>query len=276
MITKNYAAGDIIITEGEDSDYAYYIQSGTVDVLVHKKDGHMTVAEHGAGDFFGEMGVILEEPRMATFRARTDVQLEVYDIQSFEADIINNAERRNAYLPNLFERIRLMASMLRVAIIPDDEEDADLPQHCYDVHGLVEAREIHELDGDMPNAPSATPQVRFKSVECLEGAAQPVDISVSKFPFNIGRSSSSKIFVENDFYVEDSKPHIVSRGHCAIEQQGETFIVRDRFSACGTILNGEVLGKSTKDFVGQLKRGRNELILGDERSSFRFVIELEA
>lgn len=70
MIIKNYAAGDIIKKEGEDSDYAYYIQSGTVDVLVHKKDGFITVAEHGAGNFFGEMGVILEEPRMATFCAR--------------------------------------------------------------------------------------------------------------------------------------------------------------------------------------------------------------
>ena len=264
MIIKNYATGEIITTEGDDSDYAYYIQSGTVEILVHKKNGSITVAEQSAGDFFGEMGIILEEPRMATVRARTDVQLEVYDIQSFEAEIINNTERRNAYLPNLFERIRLMSSMLRTAIIPEDE---NMPS-------LAESSEMDALEGDMPKAAKPAPKVRFQSVGCLEGDSKPIDIEISQFPFNIGRSSESKILVENDFYLDDSKPYAVSRGHCAIEQRGDTLIVRDRFSACGTTLNGEMVGKSTKTFVGKLKAGKNELILGDARSSFHFTIEL--
>lgn len=271
MITKDYAVGEIITKEGDVSDFAYYIVSGTVEVLVDSPKGEMIIAEQYEGDFFGEMGVILEEPRMATIRAKTAVTVEAFDIKSFEEDIISNTERRNAYMPNLFERIRIISSMLRTAIIPDQpNQEPQAPTHSYDVHGLVDAREIHELDGTSSDEKPLT--VHLKTLEPLRGAAECVDIPVQKFPFNIGRHSESKILVENDFYVEDMRPHKVSRGHCSIEKRGGNFVVRDRFSSVGTILNGEALGKSGGNFIGTLKSGENELILGDTMSRFKFVV----
>ncbi|MGB0416690.1 MAG: cyclic nucleotide-binding domain-containing protein [Coraliomargarita sp.] len=273
MITKDYAVGEIITKEGDFSDYAYYLKSGTVEVLVNTPDGEKIVAEQFEGDFFGEMGVILEEPRMATIRAKTHVEVLAYDIKSFEENVINNDELRAAYMPNLFERIRVISSMLRKAIVPEGATDDYTPTHSYDVHGLVDAREIHELDGT-PEADKAL-ALHLKSVEPLPGAAQCVDVDVKRFPFNIGRHSESKILVENDFYVEDQRPHQVSRGHCSIEQRGGQFIVRDRFSSTGTVVNGVPLGKASRSFVATLKLGENELILGDEKSRFKFVLTVQ-
>lgn len=273
MITQNYLAGEIIVKEGDHSDFAFFLKTGTVEVLVNTLKGEKIVSEQFAGDFFGEMGVILEEPRMATLRAKTDVEVIAYDIKSFEDNVINNAEQRTAYMPNLFERVRLICSMLRKTMEPSEAVASESGLHPYDVYGLVEAREVHELDGMPPAAKPST--VRLKSVEPLRGAENCVNVVVKKFPYNIGRHSQSKILVENDFYVEDERPHNVSRGHCSIEQREGQFVVRDRFSSKGTIVNGEILGKSARSFMAVLKTGENELTLGDTTSRFKFVLTVE-
>ncbi|MGB0414688.1 MAG: cyclic nucleotide-binding domain-containing protein [Coraliomargarita sp.] len=261
MITRNYAAGELIVREGDAAESAFYLVSGTVEVFVDASGSERFVAEQHAGDFFGEMGMILEEPRMASIRAKTDVVAEEYDIKSFEEDVIGNRERRNAYMPNLFERIRVVSSMLRNAI------DEEVGSNAYEVEAAQSEEAVAESSVEVSS-------VKFKSVKPLDGASACVDLSVKSFPFNIGRHSESKVLVENDFYLDDTRPHQVSRGHCAIERRGDAYVVRDRFSYCGTILNGESLGKGGSSFVGALQMGDNELILGDQNSSFRFIVTL--
>ena len=261
MITRNYSAGELIVREGDTAETAFYLVSGTVQVFVNTSEGEKLVAEQSAGDFFGEMGMILEEPRMASIRAKTDVVAEEYDIKSFEEDVIDNRERRNAYMPNLFERIRVVSSMLRNAI------DGEVRSNGYEV-------EADHVDEPVQEGPLDISSVTLKSVEPLEGSAECLKLAIKNFPFNIGRHSESKVLVENDFYLDDKRPHQVSRGHCAIERRGDAYVIRDRYSYCGTILNGENLGKSGEGFVGALKFGDNELILGDASSSFKFVVTL--
>lgn len=261
MITRNYSAGELIVREGDAAETAFYIVSGTVEVFVNTSNGEKFVVEQGEGDFFGEMGMILEEPRMASIRAKTDVVAEEYDIKSFEENVIDSRERRNAYMPNLFERIRVVSSMLRNAI------DEEVGSNAYQ----VEAAQAPEVS---PDAPVEVGSVKLKSVEPLTGSEACLNLTIKNFPFNIGRHSESKVLVENDFYLDDTRPHQVSRGHCAIERRGGEYVIRDRYSYCGTILNGEGLGKSGTGFVGKLKMGDNELVLGDQNSSFKFVVTL--
>ncbi|MEM8868057.1 MAG: FHA domain-containing protein [Verrucomicrobiota bacterium] len=108
-----------------------------------------------------------------------------------------------------------------------------------------------------------------------DSSAELIDIKVDKFPFNIGRKSESKLLAENDLHIKDSYPNTVSRGHCCIDQVEDRFLIRDRFSRLGTILNGEPLGRKGKNFAGDLNDGENELILGQENSPHKFLITLE-
>lgn len=260
MKAQKFSAGELIVREGDAAESAFYLASGVVEVFVGASDGEKFVAEQFAGDFFGEMGMILEQPRMASVRAKTDVEVEEYDIESFEEDVINNADRRNVYLPNLFERIRVISSLLRNAI--DGE-----------VGSTVCRLEPGGGEVPVPVSEEVLP-LRLRSVEPLDGASACLDLTIKRFPFNIGRSSRSKVLVENDYYLDDKRPHQVSRGHCVIERRGASYVVRDRYSSCGTILNGERLGREGAAFVGVLKAGQNQLILGDEGSSFKFELNL--
>lgn len=63
--------GSVIFREGEAADRLFVIKSGEVRIQI----GNRTIAELSAGDIFGEMALIDNEPRSATAVAMTDVEL---------------------------------------------------------------------------------------------------------------------------------------------------------------------------------------------------------
>lgn len=56
-----FAPGQTVFDEGDLGDHIYVIQSGEVELTREGVSGHRTVARLGAGDFFGELGVVLGE-----------------------------------------------------------------------------------------------------------------------------------------------------------------------------------------------------------------------
>jgi len=63
--------GSVIFREGEAADQLFVIKSGEVRIQI----GNRTITELSAGDIFGEMALIDNEPRSATAVAMTDVEL---------------------------------------------------------------------------------------------------------------------------------------------------------------------------------------------------------
>ncbi len=63
----NYAAGSVIVREGEPGDRVFFVCSGGVQV-VKQADGEPAVrlAEFGPGDFFGEMSLVESVVRSAS------------------------------------------------------------------------------------------------------------------------------------------------------------------------------------------------------------------
>ena len=56
---RTYAAGEAIVTEGEQGDTFYMLCSGTAVATKHGPDGKKTVHEyHKEGDYFGELSLL--------------------------------------------------------------------------------------------------------------------------------------------------------------------------------------------------------------------------
>jgi NADH dehydrogenase len=74
-----YRPGDYIFHQGEPGINFYIIEKGEVEVL--RSDGEEksteVLAVLGSGDFFGEMALVDNQPRNATIRARTPVEVVV-------------------------------------------------------------------------------------------------------------------------------------------------------------------------------------------------------
>lgn len=68
-----FKEGEVIITEGEEGDIFYMIESGDVDVFIKAK-GDAPVVTLSSGAFFGEKALLSDDKRSATCVAKTDVK----------------------------------------------------------------------------------------------------------------------------------------------------------------------------------------------------------
>lgn len=74
-------AGERIVTQGMRGDSFYIIANGLVEIV---KDG-VPIRRYRAGDYFGEIAIILDQPRSADAIARTEVDLIAIDRNDFLA-----------------------------------------------------------------------------------------------------------------------------------------------------------------------------------------------
>lgn len=80
-----YTPGDIICAFGEIGIQMYFINKGTVEVV--SPDGKQIYATLKEGDFFGEIALLLQQPRNATIRATDYCDLYSLNKESFDAVI---------------------------------------------------------------------------------------------------------------------------------------------------------------------------------------------
>jgi MFS family permease len=85
--TASAAANTQLVEEGDDGDLFYVIKSGTVDV---SRDGRH-LATLGPMDFFGEIALLHDTPRVATCRATTDVVLYTLERARFVSAVSGHA-----------------------------------------------------------------------------------------------------------------------------------------------------------------------------------------
>ncbi|MBI2058773.1 MAG: cyclic nucleotide-binding domain-containing protein [Nitrospirae bacterium] len=83
---RRYAKGDVVYREGDVGDALYIIRTGRVRISVRSEAGvDRPVAYLGAGEIFGEMALLIEEPRSATVRADTAAEIIVLLKEDFHA-----------------------------------------------------------------------------------------------------------------------------------------------------------------------------------------------
>jgi hypothetical protein len=79
---KRLAPGEVLFRESDPGDAFYLVLSGSVDVTVVKLNQHLATLK--AGDFLGELSLMLGIPRSATVVANTETLLFAIDSQGFQ------------------------------------------------------------------------------------------------------------------------------------------------------------------------------------------------
>ncbi len=72
---QKYRAGDVIFQDGDLGDIYYLVQSGRVHIVKRTQTEETLLNEISAGEGFGEMSLIDDQPRSATARAAEDATL---------------------------------------------------------------------------------------------------------------------------------------------------------------------------------------------------------
>jgi CRP/FNR family transcriptional regulator, cyclic AMP receptor protein len=115
MQDVSFKAGDTIIAEGDDGDTAFFIVSGSVEVIIGHGANARTVGMLGTGEVFGEMCLIEPGPRSATVRAATDTECLATSYEEFIAAIEENPARAVGFMRTLVRRLRLMNELIERA-----------------------------------------------------------------------------------------------------------------------------------------------------------------
>jgi small-conductance mechanosensitive channel len=84
VAVRQFGAGELLVRAGEQGDSMFIVRSGKAEVFGHTPDGQIRhIANYARGDFTGEMALMTGEPRTASVRAITDLEVIEMDREGF-------------------------------------------------------------------------------------------------------------------------------------------------------------------------------------------------
>lgn len=118
---KTFKAGEIIFCEYEPGDDFFLIQSGHVKIIKIVSDKEKTLDVLVAGDIFGEMAILEQQPRSATAISQDEVKVLNFNRQNFELLLKTNPEIAIKLLKMFARRIYEAKRQLRVLTFSEPE-----------------------------------------------------------------------------------------------------------------------------------------------------------
>jgi CRP/FNR family cyclic AMP-dependent transcriptional regulator len=104
---RHVGRGEVIVREGEESDYFYLILTGKAKVFIKNSDDREFIISFlKTGEFFGEMGMLDNQPRSATVMAVSPCELLLVGKSDFERFLAGNYEIARYMLKSFSYRMR--------------------------------------------------------------------------------------------------------------------------------------------------------------------------
>lgn len=116
--------GDIVIKQGDDGDYCYFIETGSLDVFIQPPGtpAHEALAapsdqlgqkvlSYGPGALFGELALLYLQPRAASVVATSDCTLWALDRVTFRSILAHSDRKRRLMLDSFLRQVPLLQSL---------------------------------------------------------------------------------------------------------------------------------------------------------------------
>jgi len=112
--TRTFRKNAILITEGDDTDSLYIIQSGKVRIFMSNPDGkEIILNEQGPGEHFGELALVDDAPRSASVMALEKTQVSIISRQDFREVLGKHPDIAFSLIRDLSRRIRLLSENVK-------------------------------------------------------------------------------------------------------------------------------------------------------------------
>ncbi len=121
---QQYRAGTDIIRQGDDPDQFFILTKGEVEIIRQYPDGsEVLVAKVSEGGFFGEIGLLKHAKRVATVRAKTDVEVMTMGAASFQRWLDSSVISRQELDAIVDERMETVESLQPLETSPDTADE---------------------------------------------------------------------------------------------------------------------------------------------------------
>ena len=114
MVERNYAAGDVIVKQGQGGEGFYVLISGKAEATRERSDGEkVQVNSFGPTDYFGELALLDEDGiRTATIRSVEPTTCLVLTRWDFLAALRQDADMAVEILQEMARRFRITLNQL--------------------------------------------------------------------------------------------------------------------------------------------------------------------
>jgi len=120
---KEVGAGTDVITQGENGDYFYVVEKGSLDVVIKAKGGEAKkAATLGAGAAFGELALMYNSPRAATVKAADSCTLWQIDRKTYREIVVYYKFLRNQQYQEFVKEVEISGKKLGDLLKPADLE----------------------------------------------------------------------------------------------------------------------------------------------------------
>ena len=110
---KKYTAGQNVITQGEEGDVLYLVDSGELDCEKVFKAGDKPtyLKTYKTGESFGELALLYNAPRAATIRAKTNATCWALDRECFNNIVKDAAIKKREKYENTLKKVEILKSI---------------------------------------------------------------------------------------------------------------------------------------------------------------------
>jgi len=111
MKEQNFSAGTKVINEGDDGDYLFVIEQGTLECVKNINGEDKVVKVVSTGDVFGELALLYNCPRAANVLAQDACVCWQLDRDTFNAIVKDAAVKRRTRYDNFLKQVTLISSL---------------------------------------------------------------------------------------------------------------------------------------------------------------------
>ena len=133
---RNYPAGQLVVKQGDIGSCAYLVQTGLVKVYTEDKDRTYELARLGPGQIFGEMALVMDEPRSASVIAVEDSNIVVISRDQF----INKLDKADTTVRAIVEMLMKRLSQTNQTLLKRDEALDEVVEISYSIYQAVYGR----------------------------------------------------------------------------------------------------------------------------------------
>ncbi|MDG1287642.1 MAG: cyclic nucleotide-binding domain-containing protein [Rickettsiales bacterium] len=252
---QTFQHGELIFREGEESDFAYLISEGSVEIFKRTERGTVLLSNLGSGELFGEMGLISDTPRSASAAADGPIVVKKISRDALHHLLGQSPAEIAQMLKALMERLR--SGNQKISRLLNKQNQFQLATSA--------AHEVKRI--------SLIPLSNQLKEQLGKG-------TVIQAPYRVGSGSAGNVGMGesldmNDLEIKGANENILSRSHFCVQKGAQGLEVVDRGSRTGTIVNDIPIGSMHESDSAVLTPGDNTIIAGDAASPYRFCINWE-
>ncbi|MEO8189616.1 MAG: cyclic nucleotide-binding domain-containing protein [Acidobacteriota bacterium] len=233
------AAGETILREGDTGREMYIVEQGRVEVVHGESGNERQLGVLEAGDFFGEMAILDDQPRGATVRALTACRLLRIDAATFDRMLREYPEIAVRMLRKLSARLRQASANPEIVRPPAEEAAPPAREPASAAAAPVSATPL-KTDPHAASAPAPPAASTAPALEALLAVASGARFELpAKDEIKVGRFDAvTGVHPDIDLTSVDTSK-LTSRRHARIVRDAGKFLLSEEIGTPnGTFLNG--------------------------------------